>query len=154
MTLFIIFGSLIVLIGLVFALKPGKVSEKDRADPNKIKFHFSHWIPRLLRSDGVTIGYHVFFRHTQAELYPWNSRSLLQFLRHEFRHIEQYEDRGIIDYVIGHVSNSFGKFLKYWNFQKAYWNNDMEVDARGHANDPFTDKQMAVLLRYWPKGNA
>lgn len=145
------FGLLLIALLLVFNLKQDELPDSVKRDPNAIQLHFDHWLPKITGKwvAAVTIGHHVYFRDSQAQMNPCRSIIARNLLRHELEHVTQYENRGMIDYILGYYGNSFGKLIRYWNWNKAYSENDLERAARASERLPFTPRQRQAILRYW-----
>ena len=57
-----------------------------------VKQHFNHWLPKLLKANGVTIGKHIFYARS-----PQLTSDRLR--RHELAHVKQYKKYTIIGFL-------------------------------------------------------
>lgn len=142
---------IVVVIGsvLVLMFKPDHVPENERT-PDVVKFKFDHWFPKLIRTGSITIGHTIFTRYLQSEIRPWTDRGWRNHLRHEFHHVDQYEARGMVDYVLGYFGLSIGAMIRNRSLAAGYIKNQMELDAVANEVKPFTDRQHRIVERYWP----
>lgn len=78
-----------------------------------IKYRFNHWLPRLLQTDGVTVGRTIYFMDSEA--HP-------TLLRHELVHVAQYEQYGVVGFLIRylfHYLKGRVQGLSHWDAYRA-----------------------------------
>lgn len=90
---------------------------------NSIKEHYRHWLPKMLKVDGVTYGTSIYYRQGQ----PYVSARLR---RHEEEHVLQYLKYGKTRFLIQYMIEYCIGRLKGLEHQKAYENISFEVQAR------------------------
>jgi len=151
MFIFLVVLLIVVVIGsvLVLMLKPDHVPETERT-AEAVKFRFDHWLPKLIRMGSITIGHTIFTKYLQSEIRPWTDRGWRNHLRHEFHHVDQYESRGMVDYILGYIGLSIGAAIRDRKWSSLYQRNQMELDAVANEGKPFTDRQHRIVERYWP----
>lgn len=148
-------GVVVMALGIAFAVilmtKQDGLPASVREDPNQIQLHFDHWLPKVTGKwvAAVTVGHHIYFRYPITEVNPCRQVWFRDLLRHELEHLDQYEDRGMIDYLLGYWGNSFGQMIRYWSWEKAYSQNALERAAKASERFPFTPRQRQAILRYW-----
>lgn len=89
----------------------------------KIKEHYNHLIPRLLKTDGVTFGNHIFYAISEQEV----SKNLRN---HELVHVAQYQSLGVFKFLILYVFEYIVNRLKGLSHYDAYYAISFEVEAR------------------------
>lgn len=85
--------------------------------------HYNHFLPRILKVSGVTLGKHVY--------YVMDSKNVSSRLRkHEMVHVEQYEKYGFIRFLYLYFKEYINYRLKGLNHYQAYYEISFEKDAR------------------------
>lgn len=87
----------------------------------EIKEHFRHWLPRLLKADGVTIGNNIYYKSFSV---PTTLR------RHEEVHVEQYKRYGIPLFLALYLTYYLIGRLQGKDHWQAYKDIPFEVEAR------------------------
>jgi len=85
--------------------------------------YYNHWLPKLLRVAGVTIGKNIFYSVKKTQV-PERLR------RHEKEHVKQYEQNGIIKFLFCYFFEYIKNLIKYKSHRKAYLNISFEIAAR------------------------
>lgn len=88
---------------------------------NQVKYHYNHWLPKLLKADGVTIGRDIFFL---------DSNPPLHLIKHELVHVKQYEKHGLIGFLVIYLYHYLKGRLKGRSHFEAYYDIPFEVEAR------------------------
>lgn len=89
----------------------------------KVNTKYNHWLPPILKTDGVTIGNTIYYRQPKALISG-------RLHRHELKHIEQYQQYGIVGFLaiyILHYTKGRLQGLGHWD---AYLRIPFEVEAR------------------------
>jgi len=84
---------------------------------------YNHWLPKLLRVAGVTIGKNIYYK---------NSKNLvsIKLRRHEKEHVKQYRQNGLIKFLFCYFYEYIKNLIKYRSHKKAYLNISYEIEAR------------------------
>lgn len=86
----------------------------------QIKNHYNHWLPRFLRVEGVTIGTHIYYE---------DSNPPPTLIRHEMVHVKQYQQYGIVGYLIRYLYHYLKGRLKGLSHTEAYYKIPFEEEA-------------------------
>lgn len=85
-----------------------------------VKEKFNHWLPVLLKTDGVTIGKTIYYKSSS----PNN-----QLRNHERVHIEQYRKFGVLLFLTFYMLQYLYNRIKGLNHFEAYRNISFEKEA-------------------------
>lgn len=87
----------------------------------QVKEKFNHWLPVILKTHGVTIGRTIFYINS-------NPPQVLR--KHELKHVDQYEKRGIVKFLFLYIAEYCVGRFRGLNHQQAYLNISFEIEAR------------------------
>lgn len=87
----------------------------------QVKEKFNHWLPVLLKTDGVTLGNHIYYKSPNPPH---------QLKKHELKHVDQYSERGIAIFLFLYLVEYCIGRLRGLDHQQAYLNISFEVEAR------------------------
>lgn len=148
-------GVLSALIPLIIYLSGDRaLPEGVRQDPNVVQLKFESWLPRLAVGgmQGLTVGHSVYITLKKEQVNPCMSEGSRQFLKHELTHVEQYENSGMVDYILGYFGGLFWEWIfNGFNATKAYLQNAWESYANTHQSETLTLRQYQILIRYYPE---
>lgn len=150
MNKYITFGivaALMLGVTSIFIFKGSKVANTDQS---QVVFKFESFIPKTIGMGAVTLCQTVTFKERREDLYPWRYESHRQYIKHELIHVAQCEAVGHVDYYLGYFGNSFWQGIRH-GFKNIYLWNSQEKEAQGNQWMAFTDREMQIVLRYWPK---
>lgn len=85
--------------------------------------HYNHFIPRLLKVSGVTLGKHIYYAMDF-------DRVSHRLRKHEMVHIEQYQKYGFMRFLYLYFKEYFRYRFKGFNHYQAYYEISFEKEAR------------------------
>ena len=91
------------------------MSSSTKMDTSKIRvsMKFNHWLPKVLRVGGITLGARVFFARPQKEVSP-------ALILHELQHVLQIDKEGRLRFYSRYICEYLVNLIKYRNHQRAY----------------------------------
>lgn len=107
----------------------------------KIKWKFSHWLPRLLRVNGITLYPFVLFASDECNVKD-------RWLVHEYIHIKQQRKDGLIKFYFLYVWEYLCGFMTSSSHDAAYRNIPYEREAYGREH---SEDLMDELLDDYPE---
>lgn len=94
-----------------------------------MKIYRDHWIPKLLKINGITLPFGVFI-NCPDEYFEY-------LLAHELIHCRQIESVGMFKFYIKYLWEYFYNLCKYKNHKIAYRNISFEIEAYFLINKKF-----------------
>ena len=85
--------------------------------------HYNHWLPKLMKVNGVTLNQHVFYTEGKSEASD-------RLRRHEKEHTKQYKRDGIAKFLLRYFYEYLKNRLQGMDHGKAYLNISYEIEAR------------------------
>lgn len=91
-----------------------------------IKIKYSHWLPKLLKVDGVTIGKAIYLKDTTIDT---------TLIKHELIHVEQYEKHGVLGFLIRYFYHYIKGRLQGLSHWESYHAIPFEIEAYARQNE-------------------
>lgn len=85
--------------------------------------HYNHFLPKLLKVSGVTLGKHVYYRMEPKFISD-------RLRKHELAHVNQYRQFGSIRFLYLYFKEYLRYRFKGLNHYQAYYEISFEKDAR------------------------
>ena len=93
-----------------------------------MKIKYKHWLPKILKVTGITINKTIYFAIPEQEV---SSR----LRKHEYEHIKQYQESGVVGFLVKYIWEYIKNRIKGLNHYEAYYNISYEVKARKAARE-------------------
>ena len=88
----------------------------------KIKIKYKHWLPKIIKADGLIIYPYVLLAHSKK-------KPKRKALHHEWVHVQQIRKDGLIKFYFDWFAQLIKNLFIYKNCHKAYRNISYESEA-------------------------
>ncbi len=95
-----------------------------------VKEHYNHWLPKVIRKGGITLGHHIFYARPRGRV-PDSLRA------HERCHVAQYFRFGLLGMVVRYVCEFVINITWHHSWREAYLNISLEAEARQAEGEPW-----------------
>ena len=104
----------------------------------KIKIRHNHWLPKLIRTEGITLYPFILLREKKEYIKR-------DTYKHELQHCYQIEELGILNFYASYIFYFLAGLFRYRNGNEAYHKIPYEEEAYKVQGDPWRNRDIKHL---------